>query len=290
MSTLVSLPSTSVGLGLRPVHYADACGDLARTVDYYEVIADNFLGDAETPRGWLERLRRDKPIVLHGVGLNLLGHEPLDETYLARLRDLADWLEAPYVTDHLCWTGSHGLRHHDLLPLPHTEDLVVMAAARARHVQERLRRPFGLENLSSYISFRTSTLSEWDFYSRVVAESGCYAMLDINNVYVSCHNHGWDAIQYLSGVNFDRVLQVHLAGHEELASGGLVDTHNRAVSSPVWDLYRYVWEAHGPFPTLLEWDDSIPSFETLVTELNRAKVVRGDMVPADMVPAKVVRA
>jgi uncharacterized protein len=263
----------ALGLGLRLAHY-DYLFEHWPALDYVEAISDNFLGQAEPPRRHLARVRERYPIVLHGVGLNLLGHAPLDEAYLDRLCQLADELDAPFVSDHLCWTGAHGMTHHDLLPTPYLSELAELAAERAAYVQRRLGRPFGLENLSSYVAFRASTMSEWEFYNRVVRAAGCWYMLDINNVYVSSQNHGFEPSEYLASIDYTRLLQVHLAGHTREASGTIVDTHDQPVSDAVWALYREAYRAHGPFPTLLEWDERIPPMPQVLAELDKARAVR----------------
>lgn len=267
------LARDALGLGLRLSHYGHLFAHWP-ALDYFEIISENFLGDAAPPRANLDRVRARYPIVLHGVSLNLLGHAPLDEAYLDRVCRLADHVDAPFVTDHLCWTGAHGVSHHDLLPTPYVPELVELAAERAAYVQARLGRPFGLENLSSYMTFRASTLSEWAFYTEVVRQAGCWFMLDLNNVYVSSQNHGFDARSYLDAIDFDRVLQVHLAGHTREPSGMLVDTHDHPVCDEVWALYRDAYRAHGPFPTLLEWDDHIPPLPRVLEELEKARTVR----------------
>ncbi|MFT3925861.1 MAG: DUF692 domain-containing protein [Myxococcales bacterium] len=268
-----TLPRDALGLGLRAAHYAHLFEHWP-PVDYFEVLSENFMGDAALPRQKLERVQARYPLVLHGVGLNLLGHAELDPDYLGRLTSLAAQVDARFVSDHLCWTGAHGLTHHDLLPTPYVPELVEFAAARAQRVQAQLGRPFGLENLSSYVSFRESSLSEWEFYAAVVRESGCYFMLDINNIYVSSVNHGFDPRTYLDAIDFDRVLQVHLAGHSREPDGTIVDTHDRPVSDAVWSLYRDAYRVHGPFPTLLEWDAAIPSLPEVMEELEKARTVR----------------
>ena len=268
------LPRDALGLGLRIPHYSHLYEHWP-AVDFFEIISENFLGAALPPRAHLDRVRSRYPIVLHGVSLNLLGHEPLDSSHLDALRRLADYVDAPFVTDHLCWTGAHGVNHHDLLPLPYVPELVELAAERAAYVQDRLGRPFGIENLSSYVDFKASTLSEWEFYTRVVEESGCYYLLDINNVYVSSENHGFDAETYLASIDYSRVLQVHLAGHTRQPDGTLVDTHDHPVCDAVFRLYRRAWKAGGPFPTLLEWDDRIPPMPEALAELEKARTLRG---------------
>lgn len=267
------IPADALGLGLRVEMYPYVF-EHQPDVDYFEIISENFLGDAPVPRQRLRRIRERYPVVLHGVGLNLLGHAPLDEAYLDALCRLADDVDAAFVTDHLCWTGAHGISHHDLLPTPYVSDLVELAAERAHAVQQRLGRPFGLENLSSYVRFATSTLDESAFYSRVVQQAGCFYLLDVNNVYVSSENHGFDADQYLDAIDFSRVLQVHLAGHVREPNGTLIDTHDHPVTDAVWQLYARAWQRGGPFPTLLEWDAHVPPMPELLAELDKAKVVR----------------
>jgi len=265
-----SIPRDALGLGLRPAHYPYLFEHWPE-LGYLEVISENFLGAAPPPRERLAAVSARYPVVLHGVGLNLLGHSELDESYLDSLCRLADRVDAPFVTDHLCWTGAHGVSHHDLLPAPYVPELVELAAERAWRVQRRLGRPFGIENLSSYVGFRRSTMTEWDFYAAVVRESGCWFMLDVNNIYVSSQNHGFDPLEYLGAIDFSRVLQVHLAGHTREPDGTLVDTHDHPVSDAVWSLYAHAWKQGGPFPTLLEWDERIPPMPEALAELEKAK-------------------
>ena len=206
------LRADALGIGLRPRHVRELI-EAPERVGYLEIISENFLGPAPGPRRNLARLRGRVPIVLHGVTLGLLDAAPLDDDYLDAVCRLADEVDAPFVTDHLCWTGHAGARHHDLLPTPHRADLVEFAAERAAQVQRRLGRPFGIENLSSYVAFAESDLTEWEFYAQVVRSSGCWFMFDLNNVHVSAQNHGFDPHAYVDAIDFDRVLQVHLAGH-----------------------------------------------------------------------------
>jgi uncharacterized protein len=271
---MADLKRDALGLGLRLPHYAHVFEHWPE-VGYFEVISENFLDARGRPRQSLARIRQRYPTVLHGVGLNLLGAEPLDERYLDALVRLADDVDAPFVTDHLCWTGSRGANHHDLLPVPFVPELVEFAAERAAYVQKRLDRPFGLENLSSYVSFRRSTLREWEFYKSVVASAGCWFMFDVNNVYVSSQNDGFDPLEYIRAIDYGRVLQVHLAGHSRNPDGTLVDTHDKPVCDAVWALYAEAWRLGGPFPTLLEWDDEIPPMPEALAELERARSVRG---------------
>ena len=267
------LPRNALGLGLR-IPYYDYVFEHWPDVDYFEIISENFLGPAAPPRQKLARIRARYPVVLHGVGLNLLSHEAIDERYLDDLCRLADAVDAPFFSDHLCWSGAHGMNHHDLLPIPFRPELVEYAAERIDYVQRRVGRPFAIENLSSYVTFQTSTMSEWEFYSAVVRESGSWYMLDINNIYVSSQNHGFDPLEYLRAIDFARVQQVHIAGHERQADGLIIDTHDHPVADAVWQLYRQAWAMSGGFPTLLEWDDRIPPMPVVLAELDKARKVR----------------
>ena len=268
------LPRAALGLGLRLPHVASLERAWPEAVEYVEIISENYLSDAAPPRQRLVWVRRQVPIVLHGVGLNLLGHEPLDERYLDEVARLADAVDAPFVTDHLSWGRAQGLCHHDLLPAPFRPELVGYAAERAAFVQARLGRPFGLENLSTYAAFHESTMTEWEFYTSVVREARCSFMLDVNNVYVSSVNHHSDPLTYLKAIDFGRVLQVHMAGHEPQPDGTIIDTHDRPVIPEVWRLYRDAWQLGGPFPTLLEWDGHIPPLEVAVAELVKSREAR----------------
>lgn len=267
------IPPGAIGLGLRPTLYRDLLAG-PQAVDYVEAIADNYLGPAAAPRAMLQRIRERFIVVLHCVGCNLLGHEDLDLGYLDRVAQLADELDAPFVSDHLCWVREHGRHHHDLLPTPYAEELVEFAAERAALIQQHLGRPFGLENLSSYVSFQSSTMGECDFYQAVVERSGCSYMLDLNNIYVSSQNHGFDPRSYLEAIDFSRVLQLHLAGHERLADGSIVDTHDRALCPEVLSMYEQVAGSHPELPALLEWDARIPPMADLLLEIGRIRAAR----------------
>ncbi len=243
-------------------------------VDFLEVIAENYTGASELPRLRLDAVAARYPLVAHGVSLNLLGAEPLDLAHLARVRELVHAHQMPWFSDHLCWSASGGHRHHDLLPAPYHPDLVPYAAARARFVQAYLGVPLGLENLSSYLAWEGDRMPEWEFYRRVVEVSDTWYMLDVNNLYVSSVNHGFDPRAYLASVRWDRVLQVHVAGHAVRPDGLRHDTHDRGVAPEVWALYRDAWRMGGPFPTLLEWDDHIPPLDAVLAELDAARRAR----------------
>jgi uncharacterized protein (UPF0276 family) len=238
------------------------------------VILENFLGPCAPAQRTLLRARELAPVVLHGVSLSLLGPDPLDWEHLRAVKALADRLDSPYVTDHLCWSSAHGQFTHDLLPVPMTPALARYAARRARQVQDFLERPFGLENLSAMVALEGSVVPEWAFWRDVVEEAGCGYLLDVNNVYVSSVNTGVSAQDTLSALDPARILQVHVAGHRRVAGGPIVDTHDRPVPPEVWALYRRAWQRLGPFPTLLEWDADLPPYEEALAELEQARRVR----------------
>jgi uncharacterized protein (UPF0276 family) len=223
----------------------------------------------------LEKVRRDVPVVLHGVSLSIGATDPLSETYLDRLADLARRVEPAWISDHLSW-GSHASRYvHDLWPLPYTEEAVRHVVSRVVRVQERLGRQILLENVSSYVAFRESDMAEWTFLDEVARRADCGILLDVNNVYVSARNHGFDPYAYLAGVPADRVGQIHLAGHSDRGRY-LLDTHDHEVPAPVWDLYREAVRRLGPVSTLIEWDDHIPPLERLVEESRRAEAIEAE--------------
>jgi len=273
---IVRLPPEALGLGVRPA-FVGALRDggaAGNRLGFVEAIAENALREGSLPRRHLEALARTQPVALHAVSTNLLGPEPLDERHLHALAGLAHALDAPCVTDHLCWTGARGFAHHDLLPAPFASSLVPFAAARIRQVQRALGRPFGVENVAAYLAFVESDLDEWEFVRRVCDEADCGLLLDVNNLYVSSQNQRLDPRRALDRVPWDRVLYAHVAGHEVRPDGLLHDTHDRAVSHPVWRLYAEAWERGGPFATMLEWDESIPSFEAVCSELALALEAR----------------
>jgi uncharacterized protein len=221
----------------------------------------------------LTRVRERYPVVLHGVSMSIGSTDPLDEAYLDRLDALARRFEPAWVSDHLCWTSIGGHHAHDLLPLPYTEEAIETVVARVGRVQERLARPIALENVSSYVSYRQSTMPEWEFLAEVSRRSGCGILLDINNIYVSSRNHGFDPLDYLAGVPAGSVWQFHLAGHSDKGAY-LLDTHDHPVPDPVWDLYGQAVRRYGSVSTLLEWDDRIPPFERLEEESLKARALQ----------------
>jgi len=264
-------PFLGHGVGLRRDHFEQVLAG-AGGVDWFEAISENFMVDGGRPLDVLTRVRERHPIVLHGVSLSIGSTDPLDESYLDRLDALAKRFQPAWVSDHLCWTGVGGKQAHDLLPLPYTAEALDHVVARVQRVQERLGRAIALENVSSYVAYRHSTLPEWEFLAEVARRSGCGILLDINNIYVSSRNHGFEPRAYLGGIPRDAVWQFHLAGHSDKGRY-LLDTHDHAVIDGVWTLYREAVRRFGAVSSLIEWDDHIPPFERLVEESARARAI-----------------
>ena len=264
------------GIGLRPKHYGRFLSEQP-SVDWVEAISENFLAPGGRPIAVLEKVRRDVPIVLHGVSLAIGSVDPLDERLLRGLRELAGRIEPAYVSDHLCW-GRHGGRYvHDLLPLPYTEEALAHVVSRVRQVQDSLGRQLLLENVSSYVAYASSTMTEWEFLARIAEEADCGILLDVNNVYVSARNHGFDPDAYLAGIPVDRVGQFHLAGHSDQGTH-VLDTHDAPVVDSVWELYRSALRRFGRVPALIEWDDHIPELEGVVEESRRAREIETEVL------------
>ncbi len=259
-----------IGVGLRVAHYHEIF-DTWPDVGFFEIVSENYLQLSGMPKRNLDKILSRYPVVMHGVSLNLGSVDPLNEAYLKQLKRLADYTDAAYVTDHLCWTGVNEIQYHDLLPLPYTEKIARHFADRIRRVQDYLNRPFGIENLSSYVHFEASEMPEWEFLNRVIELSGCHYMFDINNVYVSAINHGFDPLHYLEAIRWENVLQCHIAGHSVQSNGLIIDTHDNPVADAVWRLYQYAWQKSGGFKTLLEWDDNYLSFSDTHAEALKSK-------------------
>jgi uncharacterized protein (UPF0276 family) len=259
------------GLGLRPVHY-DALLGGSHAIDWLEIVSENYLVPGGQPLAYLERIRAQFPLVMHGVSLSIGSTDPLDRRYLADLKELARRIEPAWVSDHLCWTGVEGRNVHDLLPLPYTEEALALVSERVGEVQNLLGRQILLENVSSYLSYRDSEMTEWEFLAEVAERADCAILLDINNIYVSAVNHGFEPLSYLRGVPRERVRQFHLAGHSDM-DGHLIDTHDHPIAAPVWDLYREAVAHFGLVPTMIERDDNIPELAELVAELDVARRV-----------------
>ncbi len=269
--TMPALPNPfgGYGLGLRKPHYDEFLKG-GVPVDFVEVISENFMIDGGRPLEILRTLRRDYPVALHGVSMSVGSADGVDAAYLARLRALADDIDPLFISDHLCWTGIEGFNSHDLLPLPYTHEALDLVCANIGQAQDALGRAMLIENPSTYIDFPGADMTEWDFLDAMCARSGCALLLDVNNVYVSAQNHGFDALTYLDGVPHGRVRQVHLAGHTHGAEL-LIDTHDQPVPDPVWALYAHVVPRLGPVAVMIERDDNIPPLGDLLAELDVAR-------------------
>ncbi|OJH38319.1 DUF692 domain-containing protein [Cystobacter ferrugineus] len=263
-----------VGIGLRREFHA-RLPETSRALDWVEIIPENFLTLGGRPQRALDACRERWPVLPHGVALNVGGPEPLDEAYLSGLQALVERLDAPFFSDHLCYARLGGAYLYDLLPLPFSPEAVEHVVPRVREVQARVGRPFLLENPSYYARMPGGTLAEADFLRYVAEEADCGLLLDVNNVYVNACNHGYDARAFVDALPLERVGQIHLAGHERRPDV-LIDTHGAPVCDEVWSLYRYVLERTGPVPTLIEWDQDIPSLEAVLDEADRAReLLRG---------------
>ncbi len=271
----LGLPDPGDGVGLREEHYPHlmATPPAEWGVDWFEAITENCLDHQGYAIRVLEHVASHVPIVFHGVSLSIGSSAPLDMAYLAKVRDLAARFRPLWVSDHLCWTGMGGINSHDLLPMPLTEASLDHVAGRVEQVQEFLGRPLILENPSSYLEFSASMIPEQEFIARLAERTGCGLLLDVNNVHVSCFNHGLDPLAYIDAIPAEHVVQMHLAGPSDYGTH-LIDTHDGPVPDAVWPLYARAWDHCGPVATLLEWDANIPPFEDLLFELDRARAVR----------------
>ena len=259
------------GLGLRPRHY-EAILKSSPRVDWFEALSENYMIPGGRPLDYLERIRERYPVVLHGVSLSIGSTDPLDRGYLKDLKALAKRIDPAWISDHLCWTGVRGRNLHDLMPLPYTEEALDHVAHRVREVQDVLGRRILLENVSSYVAYRSSEMTEWDFLAALAGRADCDILLDVNNIYVSAFNHGFDALDFLDAMPAGRVRQIHLAGHDNCGDM-IIDTHDAKVIAPVWDLYAQAIRRFGAVPTMIERDDRIPPLGALVRELDRARAV-----------------
>ena len=261
------------GLGLRTEHYA-AVLDGSPRVDWFEILSENYLVGGGKPLHYLDRIAERYPLVMHGVSLSIGGTAPLDRAYLESLRALARRVEPAWVSDHLCWTGVDGVNLHDLMPLPYTEEALRHVSARVAQVQDFLGRRLVLENVSSYVSYASSEMTEWEFLAELARAADCELLLDVNNVYVSSVNHGFDPEQFLRAIPIERVRQFHLAGHSRCGTY-IVDTHDAPIDPAVWALYSSAVRRFGPVATLIERDANIPPLENLVAELDQARTLAG---------------
>ncbi len=269
MANRFGLPDLGVGLGLRTVHYSHIL-EAQPEVDWFEILSENYMQTAGRPLEWLDAIADRYPVVMHGVSLSIGSTDPLDRAYLTELRALRDRTKARWVSDHLCWTGVSGKNTHDLLPMPYTEEALHHVASRVRAVQDFLGAPLALENPSTYVEFAAGQMPEWEFLARLAEEADCALLLDVNNVFVSAFNHGFDQRTYLAAVPFDRVVQMHVAGHTHHGTH-IIDSHIGPVVDDVWRLLGDAWQRSGGTSVLLEWDAEIPSFGVMHAEAMRAK-------------------
>jgi uncharacterized protein (UPF0276 family) len=268
-------PFLGVGVGLRAKHYPCILGESdpkALGVDFFEALSENYMVPGGRPLRVLSEVRARFPMVLHGVSLNIGSADPLSQSYLAELKALARRFEPVFVSDHLCWTGVAGRNLHDLVPLPYTEATLRHVARRVKQVQDQLGCRLALENVSSYFAYAEDAMPEWEFLTRIAERADCGILLDVNNIFVSAHNNGFDPLEYLSGIPPERVFQIHLAGHSQ-AGELLIDTHDHPVRDEVWSLYEAALRRTGSVSTLIEWDDQIPEFHELAAEAARARAI-----------------
>ena len=261
--------SLGFGLGLRVDHYEAILADNP-PVDWFEALTENYLVPGGKPLDYLMRIRERYPLVMHGVSMSIGSTQPLDRNYLAQVKSLAARVEPHWISDHLCWTGIAGRNMHDLLPLPYTEEALENVVERVRTVQDVLGRRILLENVSSYVTYRDSRVTEWEFLSEIARRADCLILLDVNNIYVSSVNHEFDPLDYLNAIPVDRVQQIHLAGHENHGDY-LIDTHDHPVPDPVWELYGAALRRFGSVSTMIERDANIPPLEELCAELDAAR-------------------
>lgn len=262
-------PNLGIGIGLRVPHYEDIF-KLEPAIDWFEIISENFMVEGGKPLEHLDKILERYPVVQHGVSLAIGSPAPLDFEYLKKLKELTKRTKTPWLSDHLCWGQVPGSHFHDLLPLPYTKEVIDYVSERARIVQDYLELPFALENLSSYVAFKQDEMTEWDFYSEIVEKADISMMLDVNNIYVSSRNHGFDPKEYYKNIPLERVIQIHLAGHLDFGDY-LLDTHDQPVCDEVWNLYAEIYPLTGGVSTLLEWDDNLLSFEETWAEALKAK-------------------
>jgi uncharacterized protein (UPF0276 family) len=269
VSNRFGLPDLGVGLGLRTAHYADIV-ETEPDVDWFEILSENYMQTAGRPLDYLDAVAALYPVAMHGVSLSIGSTDPLDRAYLAELRALRDRTRARWVSDHLCWTGVAGKNTHDLLPMPYTEEALRHVAGRVAYVQDFLGAPLALENPSTYVEFAGASMPEWEFLARLAEEADCALLLDVNNVFVSAFNHGFDPRTYLAAVPYDRVVQLHVAGHTNHGTH-IIDSHIGPVIDDVWRLLGDAWRRAGGVSVLLEWDAEIPSFAETHAEAMRAR-------------------
>lgn len=265
----LGLPNLGFGVGLRSGHYSYIESSWPQ-VNWFEIISENFMDSHGRPRHLLDEVAARYPVVAHGVSMSIGSTDPLDRDYLKRLKRFVDEIEPVWVSDHVCWTGVAGVNTHDLVPIPFTEASLTHVVQRIRTVQDILERPLVLENPTSYVTYVASTMTEWEFLARMADAADCGLLLDVANVRATSVNHDFDAAEYLRALPHERIVQIHLAGHDDLGTH-IIDTHDRAVPDEVWELYRLAVELTGGVSTLIEWDDRLPSFPEVHAEALKAR-------------------
>ena len=263
--------SPGFGLGLRPDHYPDFLRE-TQPVEWLEIISENYMVQGGKPLDMLNKMMDKYPLAMHGVSLSIGSTDGLDVAYLKELKALAKYVQPLWISDHLCWTGVQGRNTHDLLPLPYSEEALKLVVQHVGQVQEMLGQRILLENVSSYLDYKSSEMTEWEFLRQVSEQADCLLLLDVNNIYVSSVNHGFSASEFLDHLPVERVQQIHLAGHSDHGDY-IVDTHDHPVAESVWELYRYTCERFGSVATMIERDDNIPELGVLLTELERARSI-----------------
>jgi uncharacterized protein (UPF0276 family) len=269
---------TGCGIGLRIEHF-EQIKVQHPNIPWFEVLSDNYLIEGTTQRDYLYKFRGNYPVTFHGVGLSIGSTEPLNKKYLQRLKKLKEEVQPAWISDHLCWTSAHGVVTHDLIPLPYTEAIVKHVVDRILQVQDFLGEQLVIENVSSYLQFKTTDMSEWDFINEVTRKSDCKLLLDVNNIYVSAQNHNFDAEEYLFAMPAKRVVEMHLAGYEDRGTH-LLDTHSRPVTPPVWELFKKAVRHVGDVPVLIEWDNDIPSLKRVIEEASTAHKLQQQVLNA----------
>jgi len=274
MSNKWGFPDLGFGIGLRTVHYEYILKNNP-TIDWFEILSENYMDTGGRPLHVLDQVAARYPVVLHGVSLSVGSKDAINFDYLKKLKDLAKRVNARWVSDHLCWCGVHGMNTHDLLPMPYTNEALRHTIERVKTIQDFMERPIALENASTYLEFSVSTWPENEFLATLAEEADCGILLDVNNVYVSSYNHGFDPKKYIDRIPKNRVMQMHLAGHTNKGTH-ILDTHSDYVINSVWELYRYAHRHLGATSTLLEWDANIPTFDILHGEALKARALRAE--------------
>ena len=265
----MNMNALGFGLGLRPNHYEEILSTNP-PVDWFEVITENYLVPGGKPHYYLNQICERYPVVMHGVSMSIGSTDPIELDYLRQVKQLSERIKPKWISDHLCWTGVSGKNMHDLLPLPYTEESIQHIVGRIQRIQDFLGQQILIENVSSYITYQQSQMTEWEFISEISNQADCHILLDLNNIYVSSVNHGFDPSIYLTNVPKNRVCQFHLAGHSNMGNY-IIDTHDQDIINPVWNLYAEAIKHFGFVSTMIERDDNIPPLESLITELNHAR-------------------